>query len=187
MSKTKFIMISLIISLFLVLFIQKSECAWGGTSATFSRKSMVNTSAPNFAMADLSGKVIRLVDLRGKGIILVFWSGNDSKSQRQLTQLQKAQEKYKDLVILGVTMDKDKDKIRQIVEDKKISCNIIADGEKLFRQYAVKKAPDSYYIDKYGVIKYHVGGSKMDNQGDVERRIKEILKDDDVKIKPKYR
>jgi len=38
-------------------------------------KILINTLAPNFELADTNGKAVRLSDLRGRNILLVFNRG----------------------------------------------------------------------------------------------------------------
>ena len=132
-------------------------------------------------MNDLSGKTVKLSDFRGKGVILIFWSQSNRASQKQITDLGNIQKKYKDLVLIGITKDKDRDSLAKTVAQMKTTSIIVPDGERLLKQYAVRSIPDSYYIDRDGLVKFHVAGSKMGYQTDIERRIKVILEESKVK------
>jgi thioredoxin-dependent peroxiredoxin len=48
----------------------------------------VGSAAPDFSLADDSGRIVKLSDLRGKNVVLVFYPGDDTPGcTRQLCQL----------------------------------------------------------------------------------------------------
>ena len=99
---------------------------------------------------------------------------SNRESQRQLINLDKLQKENKDIVLIAISKDR-RDDVKQKVAEMKTSCIVVADSTKIFRQYAIKEVPDSYYIDRYGSVLYHVTGKRIGSQDDVARRIKAIL------------
>ena len=74
----------------------------------------------------------------------------------------------KPFAIIGVNSDKDRDKIREIVKEKKITWRSFWNGEEgtggpISKRWCVRGWPTTYLIDKDGVIRYkNVRGKSLD-------------------------
>lgn len=53
-----------------------------GIIALFSRPLPPGTPAPDFALADQEGRTVRLSELRGRNVVLVFYPGDDTPGCR---------------------------------------------------------------------------------------------------------
>jgi len=62
--------------------------------------------APEFALPDLAGQTVRLIELRGRPVLVHFWATWCTACWSELPELVKLQERYgDDLVILGISLD----------------------------------------------------------------------------------
>ncbi len=96
-----------------------SETAWAAWSPKSSNPSASADTArwekptqplPDFALADLSGKIWKLADLRGKSILINLWATWCGPCQAELPQLEKLYEQVKgrsDIQILTFDIDED--------------------------------------------------------------------------------
>ena len=105
---------------------------------------------------------IRLQDLRGKVVVLDFWTYCCINCIHMLPTLKKLEEKYpNEVVVIGVhsakfTTEKETDNIRQAILRYEISHPVINDSEfLLWRKYQVSSWPSLRVIDPEG---YVVGG-----------------------------
>jgi thiol-disulfide isomerase/thioredoxin len=75
----------------------------------------------SFQLAGLDGKQLDTTAFRGKLLLVDFWATTCGDSMGEMAHLSALQEKYKDqgLVIVGVPMDADRDKIQAAITDKK--------------------------------------------------------------------
>ena len=119
----------------------------------------------------INSNPLRIADLRGKVVLVDFWSYSCINCLRTLPYLKKWQEKYGDkgLVIIGVhspefDFEKDPDNVQRAVEGYQIPYPVALDN-----QFATWKAfknqywPAHYLIDKDGNIVYqHVGEGNYD-------------------------
>jgi cytochrome c biogenesis protein CcmG/thiol:disulfide interchange protein DsbE len=66
--------------------------------------------APDFALSDATGKSVRLSDLRGKVVLLNFWTTECPACQVEIPWFVEFQRTYRDrdLVVLGISLDGDK-------------------------------------------------------------------------------
>ncbi|MBI4664011.1 MAG: TlpA family protein disulfide reductase [Verrucomicrobia bacterium] len=75
-------------------------------SAGPSSSSTPRLAASDFALPDLSGKAVRLSELRGKIVLLNFWTTWCASCLTEIPDLIELQKRYADrLVILGVSLD----------------------------------------------------------------------------------
>jgi peroxiredoxin len=133
--------------------------------------------APDFALKDANGKVVRLADYQGKVVLLDFWATWCGPCVIEIPWFQEFQRKYKDrgFEVLGVSMDDDGWKaINPFVEKRKINYRIVLGDDKTGDQYGGLEAlPTTFVIDRGGrIASVHVG---LANKKDFEDAIKELL------------
>jgi peroxiredoxin len=117
----------------------------------------VGDPAPDFELTTVEGKAIRLKDLRGKFVLLDFWATWCAPCIASLPRLQAVHEQFKDderFVMIGLSLDDDKDILRKFLQDKKLSWPQVRLGEKsdLCLQYGVIGVPSYLLIGPDGMI-----------------------------------
>ena len=144
---------------------------------------------------DLSGAVAWLNSpplssraLKGKVVLIDFWTYSCINCLRALPYVEGWAAKYKDagLVVIGVhtpefAFEKERANVEKAVHDLKISYPVAIDND-----YAIWKAfnneywPAHYFIDGKGRIRYHHFGEG--EYGDSERVIQELLKENGAQL-----
>jgi len=126
---------------------------------------------------------LKLADLRGKVVLIDFWTYSCINCQRTLPYLREWNEKYQDkgLVIIGVhspefEFEKKESNVAQAIKDFKLTYPVVQDNDfATWRAYENRYWPAKYFIDKNGVIRRtHFGEGAYDES---ERMIQELLKE----------
>jgi hypothetical protein len=78
-------------------------------------------------------------------------------------------------VLLGITAEKDVDKLQQFVMKQGLSYPILIGDRKIFKEYKVGGVPDIYYIDPEGKVSARDVGFKPEAEKDMESKIKNLL------------
>jgi thiol-disulfide isomerase/thioredoxin len=120
----------------------------------------------------LNSKPLTAADLRGKVVVVNFWTYTCINSQRPLPYFRAWAEKYKDqgLVVIGVhspefAFEKREDNVRQAVKDAKIDYPIAVDSDHaVWRAFKNDYWPALYFVDVRGRIRFHQRG-----EGDYEK------------------
>lgn len=127
---------------------------------------------------------LRIKDLRGKVVLIDFWTYTCINCQRTLPYLRDWNQKYKDtgLVIIGVhtpefEFEKDPKNVTQALEDFEITYPIVQDNDyATWNAYSNRYWPAKYLIDKKGIVRYfHFGEGEYD---ETERAIQSLLESD---------
>jgi thiol-disulfide isomerase/thioredoxin len=120
-------------------------------------------------------------DLRGKVIVIDFWTFACYNCKNTLPYLKAWDEKYRaqGLVVLGVhtpelSFEKDVANVRQAVRDYNIKYPVAIDGDFAnWNRYGVRAWPTWFIVDKAGYIRYsHIGEGAYDKS---EQIIRELL------------
>jgi len=126
---------------------------------------------------------LTLEKLKGKVVIIDFWTYSCINCQRTLPYLRNWNEKYKDkgLVIIGVhapefAFERDEKNLAQAIKDFKLTYPIVQDNDfSTWKAYENRYWPAKYFIDKDGNIRYtHFGEGAYDES---EKVIQELLKE----------
>lgn len=124
-----------------------------------------------------------LESLRGKVVLIDFWTYSCINCQRTLPYLRDWNEKYKDkgLVIIGVhspefEFEKSEKNVAQAINDFKLTYPVMQDNDfATWRAYNNRYWPAKYFIDKDGYIRYtHFGEGAYDES---EKVIQDLLKE----------
>ena len=132
---------------------------------------IVNISAPDFSLSDLSGRLISLEQYRGKVVILDFWATWCMPCRVSIPELGKLHEKYRDkgLVVLGISMDDQEQFTDAYLRDFKdkfgIKYKILRYNLSVLKDYFGEgniAIPTMFLIDRRGTIREKIVGYRPD-------------------------
>jgi peroxiredoxin len=125
----------------------------------------VGKAAPDFTLADLNDKEIRLADFRGKVVFLNFWATWCKPCKEEMPSMEVLHKNFeKDgLVVLAVSIDRvttTKD-IPPFIKSMNLSFPVLIDSwGKTDMPYKRMGVPETFIIDQQGVIREIVIGPR---------------------------
>ena len=139
--------------------VKKNE--WGKTVLNHIKNSLKLESgmqAPDIILPDINGELISLSSLRGKYVLLDFWSSNCGPCRLENKNLVKAYAEFKnnDFEIFSVSLDSDRNNWESAIKKDLMTWINVSDlkgsnGEFPIL-YDVSAIPTNYLLDKHGVI-----------------------------------
>ena len=143
-------------------------------------------SAPDFELADLNGKPVKLSDYHGKAVVVNFWATWCGPCKTEMPWLVDLQQKYgpEGLQILGVAMDDSgKDTISEFANYMHINYPVLMGKEAVAQRYGnVQFLPATFYVDRNGKIVDRVFG--IVDRSEIEANVKRALESKNVSAKP---
>ena len=138
------------------------------------------------AIGWLNSPPLTAESLRGKVVLIDFWTYTCVNWRRTLPYVRAWAEKYRDrgLVVIGVhtpefTFEQDVDNVRWAVKDMKIDYPVAIDSDyAVWRAFNNEYWPALYFIDAQGRIRHHQFGEGDYDQS--ERTIQQLLSENGV-------
>ncbi len=112
--------------------------------------------ATDISLADLDGNIVRLSDLRGKTVFLNFWATWCGPCLKEMPDIQKIHERYRDqgVVVIGIDLDETVEDVSDFVEKGGFTWTFVIDPVgTVTREYRVDVIPSSFFIDGEGMIR----------------------------------
>ena len=130
--------------------------------------------APLFSLSriDRSGE-LALRSLRGKTLLLNFWSTSCLDCGTQATQLQQFYERWRSrgVVVVGINEFDFENDVRSFIRGHHITYPIVHDPSGVGKRYAVDNLPETFFVDRLGQIVAHVTGPASDAELDAKIRL----------------
>jgi cytochrome c biogenesis protein CcmG/thiol:disulfide interchange protein DsbE len=121
----------------------------------------LNKPAPDFKLASMNGKSIKLSDYHGKVVIVDFWATWCPPCRKGIPDLIEIQKEYgNDVVVIGISMDTDtKRDVAPFIQQMGINYLVAYADAGVVQSYGgVESIPTSFVIDKNGnIVDNHIG------------------------------
>lgn len=123
----------------------------------------VGDKAPLFELKNLEGEKVALSDYKGKGVILNFWGTWCNPCKEEMPDLNRMNKIYhsKGVEVLTVHVKDSPQQVKQFFSElpEEVELMVALDGSgDVMRAYNANDLPNTYVIDKNGIIKAHHKG-----------------------------
>jgi cytochrome c biogenesis protein CcmG/thiol:disulfide interchange protein DsbE len=132
--------------------------------------------APDFILQDVSGKSVRLRDLRGQVVLINLWATWCPPCIAEMPDLAAVYNAHKSegLVILGVDDHESKETVTDFISHNPLPYPILLDMDsRVASAYRISFLPASFLIDRRGVLRATMPG--QNNRTKLEAAIKPLL------------
>lgn len=126
----------------------------------------LHDSAPQFTILDIHGESLTLDSLQGRYVLLDFWATWCGPCMHQMPEIKKLRDTFSNeqLLILGVSSDRDSTIFAETIQDLKFNWTHFLDVKKeMSRLFNIEAIPTLVLIDPRGKIIYRNSGT-MDKQ-----------------------
>jgi len=136
------------------------------------QKTVLNQLAPVFSLLDSEGKEWNLESFRGKVVFVNFWATWCPPCREEMPSMLKlkAMMEGKPFVMLTILMNDDPVKAKNFLQKLGGSLPVLQDpGGKLAEIYGLTGVPETFIIDKQGILrKKYIGAWPWDSDGALE-------------------
>lgn len=135
--------------------------------STATSQSDQYVAAPDFALEDLDGDVVRLSDHKGKVVFLNFWATWCPPCRAEIPYFIDLVEKYGDdgFEVVGIALDpRDFSKVQTFVDQQGINYTILYDTKNVQGMYGgIQSIPTTFVINRDGKVVEQIVGSRPKN------------------------
>jgi peroxiredoxin len=125
----------------------------------------------------VDGRSVDLARLKGKVVLIDFWATWCGPCLGEVPNVKKTYDQFhaRGFEIVGISLDKDKDKLTQFIADHQMAWPQFFDGlywqNKYARQFGIESIPAMWLIDKKGVLRNV--NARADLGGEVQKLLAE--------------
>lgn len=118
-------------------------------------------TAPDFAMPDLEGQLVRLEDLQGKVVVLNLWATWCPPCVEEMPTLEELHRELGDegVVVLAVSQDEEPARVGPWIAERDFTFPVLLDpAAEVGHRFGVSGYPETFVIDRSGrIVHHHVG------------------------------
>lgn len=140
--------------------------------------------APEFSLPTVDGKILSLVDFRGKPLILVFWRINCPSCEYQMPFLQAFHEKWSDdeIALVTINVGEPPAMVAEYVSRHGLDFPVLLDTRQQVAQtYGIVGVPFAFLIDAEGIIRAYKVGPFQGSEA-IEGAVKRVFPDVELRM-----
>lgn len=150
--------------------------AWASSPAT----ARIAPPAPDFALQNLNGEVVRLSSFRGHTVVLDFWASWCPPCVAQVPSMRRLTEKYKSqgVIVLDISvLDEQKVVEKFIAEHGHFGSDVLLTltDESTMNAFGVEQFPSTIIVDKGGRIVATYSGGAPDDFAKIEATVRRLI------------
>jgi len=137
-------------------------------------------AAPDFTLKSASGSNLKLSEFRGEVVLVNFWASWCGPCRQEMPLLNELHEQYRDLgfTVLGVNVEEDARKARELLEEAPVSFPVLFDSDSVVsREYDVVAMPSTVLVDRNGKLRYLHKGYKPGLEAVYQQQIRDLLRE----------
>jgi len=149
------LLILIIVALGAILFLPDTK--------KYTEIAEVGRPAPEFAYPDSTGKIWRLSDLKGKVVFINFWATWCTTCESEMPYKEQLYEKMKGkpFQMLGILYRDDPANLPAYFKTHRVSMpTLISHDTEAARIYGISGVPETFIIDKDGIIREKIVGPR---------------------------
>jgi peroxiredoxin len=135
--------------------------------------------APEFRLSALDGKQVGLSDYRGKVVLVHFWATWCPPCVEELPVLDRMYRGLagRDLEVLAVSVDEGgADGVASFLKKNAVSLPVLLDpGASVAHSYGTFKFPETYILDRNGIVRYKVIGEADWSNPEIVKAIRNMI------------
>jgi thiol-disulfide isomerase/thioredoxin len=119
--------------------------------------------APDFALTDINGDIVKLSDYRGKVVFVNFWATWCPPCRAEIPHFIELVEEFEDdFIVLGISVDRpnDKAKVPGFAESYNINYPVLFADEQIAAYGQISSIPTTFVVDKDGYVKGQIIGAR---------------------------
>lgn len=114
----------------------------------------VGKPAPDFELTDLDGESVRLSDLQGKPVLLVFGATWCPPCRAEAPLVQEVHEDHPEMIVIWVDMEETASTVRTYVKKTGLTHRVLLDTSgRVAELYHIYAIPTSFFIDSDGILR----------------------------------
>ena len=126
-----------------------------GVNRSFGEVAVEQQPAPDFAKSDLSGSMVNLSELRGKVVMLDFWSSWCPPCRQEAPALARVYREYesRNVEFVGVAIWDDPGDVGRYAQEFDLPYpNVLDEKGQIAINYGVSGIPEKFFIDARGTL-----------------------------------
>ena len=124
-------------------------------AGAFSGSPQIGDPAPDFALAEVDGNIVSLLDLHGRPVIINFWATWCAPCRLEMPELQAAYQSYQDdkLAILAINREETAEEVAAYFQELQLTFTPLLDEEAVIANlYQVFNMPTTYFVNPDGLV-----------------------------------
>jgi len=136
--------------------------------------------APDFTLKNEAGSNLRLSEFRGEVVMINFWASWCAPCLQEMPLLDELYTQYQPMgfTILGVNVEEDSTKARQLLKNIPVNFPVLFDNSSdVSKLYNVVAMPSTVLVDRDGNIRYLHQGYKPGYEESYQQQVRELIKE----------